>query len=220
MSEVAISPAAILPRRERTPRQRRAAPGGSLDRIVATANRVLPVLIGILSAFLVMAPLTTGGDVSFVLDKNKVALAAERLKIQAARYRGADGKGQPFELTAGSAIQKSSAEPVVQLRQLAADLRMSDGAASLVAGRGHYNMDSEQVTIDGPVSFRAPDGYTLDTSDATVDLKTRRLRSGRGPTGTVPQGRFSADRLDADLDSRTVTLTGNARLHIVPERPR
>ncbi|WP_407829732.1 hypothetical protein, partial [Staphylococcus aureus] len=84
-------------------------------RIVTTANWVLPVLIGVLSAFLVMAPLTTGGDVSFVLDKNKVEVAKERLKIQAARYRGADQKGQPFELTAGSAIQKSSAEPIVRL---------------------------------------------------------------------------------------------------------
>ncbi len=85
-------------------RRRWALPGSAHDRIVATANWVLPVLIGVLTAFLVMAPLTTGGDVSFVLDKNKVEVAKERLKIQSARYRGEDGKGQPFELTAGSAI--------------------------------------------------------------------------------------------------------------------
>jgi lipopolysaccharide export system protein LptC len=176
----------------------------------------LPVLIGVLSAFLVMAPLTTGGDVSFVLDKNKVEVAKERLKIQAARYRGADGKGQPFELTAGSAIQKSSAEPIVGLQQLAADIRLSDGPASLVADRGRYNMDTEQVRVDGPLSFRGPDGYTLDTRDATVDLKTRRMQSGGAVTGTVRQGTFSANKLDADLDTHTVTLTGNARLHIVP----
>lgn len=199
-------------------RQRWARPGGPHDRVVAAANWALPVLIGVLSAFLVMAPLTTGGDVSFVLDKNKVEVARERMKIQAARYRGADGKGQPFELTAGSAIQKSSAEPIVQLQQLAANIRLNDGPASLVADRGRYNMDNEQVQVDGPISFRAPDGYTLDTQDALVDLKTRRMQSGKAVTGTVRQGTFSADKLDADLDSHTVTLTGNARLHISPRR--
>lgn len=201
-------------------RQRWARPGSAHDRIVATANWVLPVLIGVLSAFLVMAPLTSGGDVSFVLDKNKVEVAKERLKIQAARYRGADGKGQPFELTAGSAIQKSSAEPIVQLQQLAANIQLSDGPASLVADRGRYNMDNDQVKVDGPISFHGPDGYTLDTKDALVDLKTRRMQSGGAVTGTVRQGTFSADKLDADLDTHSVTLTGNARLHIVPRGTR
>ena len=37
-------------------------------------------------------------------------------------------------------------------------------------------------------------------------------------TGTVPQGTFSANKLRADLEERTVTLDGNARLRIVPQR--
>ncbi|MBN8840645.1 MAG: LPS export ABC transporter periplasmic protein LptC [Sphingomonadales bacterium] len=212
MSEIAVPPLDA--------RQRWAAPDSPHDRIVTTANWVLPVLIGVLSAFLVMAPLTTGGDVSFVLDKNKVEVAKERLKIQAARYRGADQKGQPFELTAGSAIQKSSAEPIVRLTDLAADIRLTNGPASLVAEHGRYNMDTEQVKVDGPISFRGPDGYTLDTVNATVDLKTRKMQSGGAVTGTVRQGTFSANQLDADLDAHVVTLIGNARLHIVPRGAR
>ena len=38
-------------------------------------------------------------------------------------------------------------------------------------------MDSEQVALDGPLAFRGPNGYDCDTNDATVDLKTRRLRA-------------------------------------------
>ena len=193
---------------ERSARQRWAAPGSRHDRVVAVARVVLPTAIGVLSAFLVMAPLTASGDVSFVLDKNKVEVARERLKIQRAQYRGQDDKGQAFELTAGSAIQRSSSEPIVQLRPL----------GQLQAGlqRGHYNMDSQKVAIDGPIAFTGAGGYKMDTSDATIDLTTRTMRSAGPVTGTVPQGRFSADRLSADLDSRTVTLNGNARLRIVP----
>jgi lipopolysaccharide export system protein LptC len=208
MSELAI--------RERSARQAWAAPGGRHDRMIGISGWLLPVLIGILTAFLVMAPLTMGGDVSFVLDKHKVEVAKERLKIQAATYRGEDGKGQPFALTAASAVQKSSAEPIVRLRQLAATLALPDGPAHLVAKDGRYDMTSQKVMLDGPVTVRAPDGYSLDTRDTSLDLKTRKMQSGGAATGTVRQGTFSANGMSADLEHRTVTLDGNARLRIVP----
>lgn len=212
MSEIAI--------RERTRRQRWAAPGSRHDKIIATTRWLLPVLIGVLAAFLVMAPLTTAGDVSFVLDKNKVEVARERLKIQRAQYRGSDAKGQPFTLAAGSAVQRSSAEPVVEISKLAAQIRLQDGPATLTAPTGRYDMESERVKVDGPIAFRGPDNYTLDTQDATLDLKTRTLQSTEGVTGTVSQGNFKADRLDADLEARTVTLRGNARLRVDPRGAR
>ncbi|RZM17607.1 MAG: LPS export ABC transporter periplasmic protein LptC, partial [Sphingomonas sp.] len=83
-------------RQARSPRQVWAAPGSRHDRVVGLARLGLPTAIGVLTAFLVMAPLTAGGDVSFVLDKNKVEVAQERMKLQAAQYRGQDSKGQAF----------------------------------------------------------------------------------------------------------------------------
>lgn len=212
MSEIA--------RRERTDRQRWAAPGSSHDRFVRIASTLLPTGIGILAAFLVMAPLFMRGDVSFVLDKNKVEVAKERLRIQTARYTGQDAEGQPFTLTAGSAVQKSSAEPVVQLQTLAAEIGLADGPAQLRANRGRYDLEREQVAVDGPIAFRAADGYRLDTRDATVDLKTRQMESGGAVTGTTPLGTFSGNQMRADLEARTVRLDGNARLRIYPARTR
>jgi len=207
-------------RRKRSARQRWAAPGSSHDRLVRVLQWVLPCGVGVLAAFLVLAPLYAGGDVSFVLDKNKVEVAHERLKIQSAQYRGEDGKGQPFTLSAQSAVQKSSAEPVVQIGGLAAMLRLTDGPAQFKANTGRYDMDTQQVTVDGAIDFTGPRGYDLKTHDATLDLKQRTLTSGGAVTGTVPQGSFSADRLHADLDQRSVRLDGHAHLRIVPGRAR
>ncbi|MFS0771945.1 LPS export ABC transporter periplasmic protein LptC [Sphingomonas sp. 1P08PE] len=212
MSEIA--------RRERTARQVWAAPGSRHDKLVATARFVLPVSVGVLAAFLVMAPLTATGDVSFVLDKNKVEVAKERMRLQAARYRGQDSKGQPFELDAGSAVQRSSAEPIVRLSQLSAGIQLSDGPARLVAPSARYDMDTEKMRVDGPIAFQAAGGYRLDTDAAIVDLQERKLQSTDAVSGTVPQGTFRADRMHADLESRTVTLDGNARLRIVPRGAR
>lgn len=221
MSDRAAPPLAAVARRpDRTGRQRWAAPGGRHDRVIALARVALPMAVGVLAAFLVMAPLTGGGDVSFVLDKTKVAVAHERLRIQAARYRGEDGKGQPFTLDAGQAVQKSSAEPVVQISRLLATLHLADGPATVRADRGRYDMGTDQVGIVGPVRVDGPHGYRLDTHDATLDMKTRRMASGGAASGTLPQGVFSADHLDADLDARDVRLDGHARLRMTPRGAR
>lgn len=210
MSEIAVQ--------ERSRRKRWARPGSSHDRIVRTLLAVLPAGIGVLGAFLVTAPLFMGGDVSFMLDKNKVDVASERLRIQSARYRGADAKGQAFVLQAGSAVQKSSAEPVVQLNDLTAGIQLSDGPAQVTAEKGRYDMESEQVAVDGPIQFRTSDGYRLDTRDSTIDLKSRQLTGTGNVDGSTPLGNFSGDKMTADLDKRTVKIEGNARLRINPKR--
>jgi lipopolysaccharide export system protein LptC len=152
--------------------------------------------------------------VSFLLDKKKVDVASERLKVTEALYRGEDAKGQPFSLRAGSAVQKSSKEPVVQLRDMEARLQV-DGKASVVsAQKGAYDMNTERVNVVGPLQFQTEDGYRFTTRDVAIDLKTRRLASRQRVDGRMPIGTFGADRLNADLGSRNVTLTGRARLHI------
>ncbi|MBA4047734.1 MAG: LPS export ABC transporter periplasmic protein LptC [Sphingomonas sp.] len=202
--------------RIRSVRQRWAAPDSRHDVVVGVSRFILPVLIGVLSAFLVFMPLQGSGDVSFLLDKNKVEVASERLRIQSAMYRGADQLGRSFSISADSAVQKSSAEPVVQLSGLAARIALADGPATLAADRGRYDMKREQVAVDSAVQLRAADGYGLTTSSAVIDFKSRRLFSNQPVRGTLPQGSFRADRMTADLDRRIVRLDGNTHLRITP----
>ncbi len=199
----------------KTPRQRWAAPHSQHDRIVKWARIVLPATIGVLAAGLVFAPLAMRGEISFVLAKDKVDMATERMRVSAATYRGEDGKGQPFELRAGSAVQTSSRDPVVRMKDLSASILLQDGPAMLRADSGRYNMEREIVNVDGPIVFSSADGYRLTTRDVAVGLKSRKMASGGPVEGRMPLGNFSANQLKADLATRTVTLEGRARLHIV-----
>jgi len=199
---------------QRHARRHWARPGGSHDRLVARLKNWLPVAVGVLAALLVTAPFTGGDKVSFVLDKNKVEVAKERMRVSEALYRGEDGKGQPFSLRAGSAVQTSSREPIVDLNDMSARILLSEGPAVLNARKGRYDMDSERVAVDGPVQFEAAGGYRLTTRDVGIDLKTRRMRSAGRVDGRIPIGTFSGDHLEADLGARTVTLNGRASLRI------
>lgn len=198
----------------RTERQLWAASGSSHDRVIAILRLVLPAAIVLLVILLALAPLTVGRDISFVLSKDRVDLARERMRVSAATYRGQDSKGQPFVLNAASAVQVSSRDPVVRMEKLAAQIQLRDGPARVDAGLGRYDMDEEKVAIDGPVRFRSADGYRIDTSDVDIDLKTRTARSKGAVTGSMNVGTFSGDHFTADLDERVVVIEGRARLHI------
>jgi lipopolysaccharide export system protein LptC len=199
---------------QRGERQSWAAPGGSHDRLIGLLKKLLPIGGGVLGVFLVAAPFTHQSEVSFMLDKNKVDMASERMKVVEALYRGADAHGRPFSLRAGSALQRSSRVPIVELNELEARLQMQNGGALVNARRGNYNIDKETVGIVGPVQFQSADGYRLTTRDVDIALEQRRLQSRGSVEGRMPSGTFRADSLSADLEARTVTLEGNARLRM------
>ncbi len=203
-------------KQRRNARQRFATPGGSHDRIVKILGAALPMAIGVLAAFMVITPLSPRGEISFLLDRNKVAVIDERLRVDNALYRGQDNDRQPFSLTAGEAVQKSSAEGIVRMRNLVARILLPGGPARLMAGGGAYDLNDDQVDVSGDVRFAAADGYTLLTRNVLIDLGDKTLRGDGGVSGSVPAGTFSADRMEADLAARIVALDGNAKMRMIP----
>lgn len=198
----------------RSRRRLTAAPGSRHDRMIRLLGVVLPSAIGVLVAFLALAPVLRNTELSFLLDKNQVDIARERMRVSQALYRGQDSEGRPFSLEAGSAVQQSSRNPVVQLKELAARILLAEGPGVLEARQGSYNIDSEQVSIVGPVQFSSANGYRMVTRDVDIDLPERRMVSRGAVTGRLPAGTFRADQLKADLVNRTVTLEGRARLRM------
>jgi lipopolysaccharide export system protein LptC len=202
--------------RIRDKRRHWAAPGGSHDRLVRFLARWLPGAVGVVAAAMIIGPLFPRGEISFLLDRNKVAVTSERLRVANAMYRGEDNQGRPFTVTAANAVQVSAADPIVRMEGLVARILMADGPAELTAAGGSYDYDREAVTVAGPVTFTAADGYRMTTARVSIDLKGQRVAGEGGVSGAIPAGTFSADRLVADLNARTVALEGNARLLMTP----
>lgn len=201
--------------REREVRQHWAQPGSQHDRVIRFAKIALPSAVGVLIVFLAIAPLDRNSEVSFILDKNKVENAPERMRVDVARYTGEDNDGRPFLIVARSAIQRSSELPIVDIRGMMARLGLSEGPVTMVANLAHYNIDEQMVRVIGPIRVSGPEGDRLNTSDVTVDLKQKQVTGSGGVQGRMKLGQFSAGRLRADLGTRTVVLDHGARLKIV-----
>jgi lipopolysaccharide export system protein LptC len=205
---------------QRDQRRAFAAPGGTHDRMLRLLGVVLPAAVGVVVAAMVVTPLFPRSEVSFLLDRNRVAITQERLQVTDAVYRGLDNKTRPFSVKAGSAVQHSAAEPLVKMAQLIATLQLDNGPARLTAPTGDYDMHNDMMHANGPVDFLGSDGYHMITSGVDVDLKAKRATGTGGVQGTIPSGTFSADRISADLAGESVTLEGHARLRMVPGKLR
>ena len=201
-------------------RQDWAEPGGSHDKLVGFLAKALPMAVGVLAAFMVITPLSPRGEISFLLDRDKVAVIDERLRVDNALYRGEDNDGRPFSLTAGEAVQRSSAEGIVRMNDLVARLLLNDGPARVSANGGQYGLDDQIVSVNGPLLMVAADGYRMVARGVSVNLAEKTVTGEGGVEGAIPAGTFSGNRLDADLEARTISLSGNARLRMVPGKLR
>lgn len=197
-----------------------ASPGGSHDRLIRFLASWLPAGIGVVAAIMLLAPLSPRSEISFLLDRNKVEVVRERLRVNAATYRGIDKGNRPFTVTAGSAVQRSTAEPIVRMEDLIAQIELADGPAALAAKAGTYDFNRELVRVEGDVGFATADGYRMTARNVLIDLKSRKVTGNGGVSGAVPSGTFSAERISADLTERSYALEGNARLRMAPGKLR
>ena len=137
------------------------------------------------------------------------------MRVESAQYRGQDSRGRPFLLSARQALQQTSAVPIVNVRDMSAQILLEDGPARIVARQAQYDMTTDKVDVQGPILLTAADGYRLATRDVIVDLRQRNLASRGRVSGRMPLGQFTAGRLEVDLPQRRAVLTNRARVHIV-----
>lgn len=198
MSEAAI--------KERVRKQAWAAPGSSHDALVQAMKIGLPATIGLLTAYLAMAPLAKGPEISFILDKNKVELTQERLRVDRASYRGQDNKGRAFLLSAQNARQVSAQDPVVAIDNVRAEIMLDSGQAVLLAPRARYDFEAQTVLMEAPVRFRDARGYRMEAGRSVLNLETQMLATNSPVTLNTADGRrVQARSAVVDLNTRRIT---------------
>jgi lipopolysaccharide export system protein LptC len=201
--------------RERRTLQRWARAGGTHDKIVRLLQLALPALTGALAAIMLFAPFSERGELSFLLAKDGIAVTPQRLRVDAAVYRGRDNRGRPFVVSAGEAIQRSAADPIIRVSDLAAQIDLTGGPARIAAPTANYDPASDQIAVAGPISLSTSDGFAMTVSDVTVDLRDRTMASAAPVNGRLPIGSFSANSIRADIEARRVWLRGNVRTRLV-----
>lgn len=195
-------------------RQRAALPGSRHEWVMGQFKWLLPTLAGALALTILIWPLLGVQEFSFLLAKDQVALAPERLRVARAEYRGKTASGEAFAIQAGSAVQRSSADAVVALTNLSASIDDRDGPSQVDAPKGRYFIDEDRLEVSGPVRLRSDGGYRINADTVQIDLKRRTLASADPVSGLTPIGSFSADSLSGDLAGKRMSLIGDVHVRI------
>jgi lipopolysaccharide export system protein LptC len=174
-----------------------------------------------------------------VVDEGVEKQKTSDVTVKQVQYNGVDANNRPYSITAESAMQPQNAAPtggegqaaatqadaavknddVINLKQLIADMTMSDGAwVAVTADDGVYHRDAGRVDLSGNVTLFHDTGLTFETDAATVDLKNDTASGDQPIEGQNADGQLAAQGFEVRDDGQTIIFTGRAYLKLLPKQ--
>ncbi|HKD47938.1 MAG TPA: LPS export ABC transporter periplasmic protein LptC, partial [Rhizomicrobium sp.] len=129
---------------------------------------------------------------------------------------GADAKGQPFVVTAETAIQDLKNPKRAKLRRVEADLTLdNNGWLNVNAAAGLVDMLAGSLSLNGGIDIYSDSGYSFHSDAAWLDLKKWIVWGNNPVTGQGPMGTIRADRFHYDRGTHRLTLDGHVHMTII-----
>lgn len=132
-------------------------------------------------------------------------------------YLSTDEKGQPFEVDAEWAKNKSEHE--TELFNPEGSLTVFEGEAyKLTAKEGHYNKEKQTLDLFQDVNLKSSDGYEVRTQEAHVNINNKTVEGnvyieGEGPGGAI-MGSNGFIIENRPKGKKIITLKGPSRVVI------
>src|SRR5258707_9806491 len=122
------------------------------------------------------------------------------------RLAGADAQGNPFVITADSAVQDAHNPKRASLLNLEADLSLDkQNWVNARAKTGSVDMDTGQLELGGGIDVFTATGYELHSNSASANIKQSVIHGHEKVTGQGPQGAMRADEFHADRATNILT---------------
>jgi lipopolysaccharide export system protein LptC len=132
------------------------------------------------------------------------------------RLAGADAKGNPFVITADSAVQDAHDPKKASLKNLEADLTLDkQNWVNARARAGMVDMNTGALELRGGIDVFTATGYELHSSSASANLKQSIIHGHEPVTGQGPQGTLRADEFHADRATNLLTLSGHVQMTLL-----
>ncbi len=189
-----------------------------IDRI-ALLKKIMPIFTVIVFVALVLWPVLNSKEGSFTLAIDRLDERDENAKLVKPRYVGIDKNNNPVNISAEMAFRKSNDDKDYYLKNLIADMKMSNGSGiEIQATNGMLDAKAQEVTLDGSVTITTENDFNLKTAQ-TLFLINEKVATGEdGVNGTIPFGTFSADKFHVDVDQEIIRLKNNVILHFDPDK--
>ena len=186
------------------------------SRVVRSLKLILPATAAVVITLLIAWPQLQ--DSAPGSDSLKVRTdEAEDLRMRNARYVGTDSSNRPFTVIAEATRQVGSDTRRLDLEKPQADITLGDGAwVAVVANRGRYDREANQLALSGDVQLFHDQGYHVRSEGAHLDLRSGIASGDRPVTAQGPAGILKGEGFRIEQDGQRVMLTGRAHLELHP----
>jgi len=188
-------------------------------RFVTWMRRVLPVAVLAIFAIVLTYALYPRTPERISMSYRQVEGLSGDLTMKKPRLSGTDAKGNPYLITADSAIQEGKNSRKVTLETVDADLQYNGARwANASAGKGFIDLDAKWLNVSKGVSLYTDSGYELHTASAMADLDKNTITGRERVVGQGPMGSFVADSFHIDRNKQHVTLNGHVHMKMYPKK--
>ncbi|HXL99657.1 MAG TPA: LPS export ABC transporter periplasmic protein LptC [Rhizomicrobium sp.] len=189
-------------------------------RFVTVMKRVLLIAALALLAAVLAYAMQPRRQERMALSFQKLGLVNNDLAMVKPRLTGLDTEGNPYVVTAETAIQEAKNTRRARLIGVDADLTEKKQGTwlNVTAPSGLLDADAHRLMLQGPVAGYSDNGYEVHTMAADVDLKNGIVRGRRMIVGQGPMGTMRADKFALYRDKRLVFLYGNVHMTVLPSQ--
>lgn len=182
----------------------------------------LPILALVLIATFFLNTRQSGVDDAFLEDFADLDATPQNLKTAKPHFTGVDARGNPYEVTAETALQQANGGKVVDLEAPRAVTSTGDSQSVVAAKTGVFDADAKRLDLKEGVTFEHKVGatnYVLKTPQATYTIDDRVVVSDSGVDGEGSDGELlKADRMSANDREGKLVFEGNVSMRIFPRQ--
>lgn len=128
-------------------------------------------------------------------------------------FVSSDKKKQPYKITAIRAIQGEKNKDLIMLEKPIGTMVLNNGnTVKMTSKTGAYRQDTERFFLEGDVFLQHQEGYTLQSSEAHIDLNKNYAWSEKDVMGKGPDIIIEAKGMQADGETGNIVFSGPAKL--------
>jgi lipopolysaccharide export system protein LptC len=201
--------------------RREAAFGAALrhSRLVGLLRRFIPVfLVGsavLTGLWLWLDPLKALDDLP--VSVGKLTIAGSKLKMEAPKLTGFSKDGQPYTVTAESALQDLKKPGVIELSNIVGRFNASGRGTVLNAASGIYDTKADRMHVFGGIDFQSDDGQRGRLSEAFIETKKGHLTTDQPVDLYFRQGTLRGDRMEVFDHGKVIVFEGDVRMVLHPD---
>jgi lipopolysaccharide export system protein LptC len=201
--------------------RREAAYGDAVrhSRLVGLLRRFIPVFLGgivvLTGLWLWFDPLKAVGELPVTV--GKLSITGSKLKMEAPKLTGFSKDGNPYSVTAESALQDLKQPGIIELSKIIGHFNSGNRDTILNAKSGVYDAKAERMHIFDGIDFRTNDGQGGRLSDAVVETKKGHLVSEQPADLYFKDGTLRSDRVEVFDHGKVIVFEGDVRMMLHPD---